>query len=315
MNYKEKYEMALERAKCLYSQHEVEWTDKDIEYIFPELKKSEDERLRKELINYFTEGREFLSLCSFGRDKILAWLEKQAEQKPIDKVEPKFHEGDWAVSNLYRNARQISEVHFDEYNSYYVVDGKSVNLEEYDRLHHLWTIADAKCGDVLVASDESLFIFARAKGDAAYYYFSLCKNGSQEISDGKYAWEVAKDCYPATKEQRDLLFKKIHEAGYMWDSDSKQLLSLKAEPNNEKKSAWSKEDEGNLTDTCVAIRKFYHGTNGAQELIDWLKSLKARCTWKPSDKQIRALRWVLNNIPYNTHKEEISGLLEQIQNI
>ena len=24
--------------------------------------------------------------------------------------------------------------------------------------------------------------------------------------------------YPATKEQRDLLFQKIHEAGYEWDS-------------------------------------------------------------------------------------------------
>lgn len=37
--------------------------------------------------------------------------------------------------------------------------------------------------------------------------------------------------------------------------------------------------------------------------------------WKPSDKQIMALRWVLNNIPYNIQKEEISGLLEQVQNL
>ena len=43
---------------------------------------------------------------------------KKIEQNPADKVEPKFHEGDWTVSKLDKKARQISEVHFDEYNSY-----------------------------------------------------------------------------------------------------------------------------------------------------------------------------------------------------
>ena len=49
--------------------------------------------------------------------------------------------------------------------------------------------------------------------------------------------------------------------------------------------------------------------------LDWLKSLKERNTWKPSYEQIIALRWVLNNIPYNKHKEEISGLLDQIKDL
>lgn len=43
--------------------------------IFPELKESEDEKIRKELINYFTKGMEYLSLCSFDKESILAWLE------------------------------------------------------------------------------------------------------------------------------------------------------------------------------------------------------------------------------------------------
>ena len=34
------------------------------------------------------------------------------------------------------------------------------------------------------------------------------------------------DYHPATKEQRDLLFKKMAEAGYMWDSYSKRLYKL-----------------------------------------------------------------------------------------
>ena len=46
---------------------------------------------------------------------------------------------------------------------------------------------------------------------------------------------------------------------------------------------------------------------------DWLKSLESK--WKPSDEQIMALRWVLNHIPYDSHKEEISGLLEQLKKL
>lgn len=58
----------------------------------------------------------------------------------------------------------------------------------------------------------------------------------------------------------------------------------------EKKSSWSEEDEDNLTDTCVAIRKFYHGTNGAQELIDWLKLFKDKYMWKPIEIQLARLK-------------------------
>lgn len=84
--------------------------------------------------------------------------------KELSKVKPKFHEGDWAVSNLDGKARQISEVHFDEYNSYYVVDGKSVNLEEYDRLHHLRTIQDV---NIIIYHGNELIDYAGADGWAS----------------------------------------------------------------------------------------------------------------------------------------------------
>lgn len=46
---------------------------------------------------------------------------------------------------------------------------------------------------------------------------------------------------------------------------------------------------------------------------DAIKKTEQKPAWKPSKEQIIALRWVLNNVPYNKHKEEISGLLEQIK--
>jgi hypothetical protein len=79
------YDKALERAQALYNdKNEIGYANAEsvLEEVFPLLKESEDERIRKEIINYFAKGKEYLSLCSIGKDDILAWLEKQGEQKP-----------------------------------------------------------------------------------------------------------------------------------------------------------------------------------------------------------------------------------------
>lgn len=39
------------------------------------------------------------------------------------------------------------------------------------------------------------------------------------------SWRVF-TAYPATKEQRDLLFRKMKEAGYQWDADKKELRKI-----------------------------------------------------------------------------------------
>ncbi len=41
------------------------------------------------------------------------------------------------------------------------------------------------------------------------------------------AWTSVKDVKPATKEQRNLLFAKMREAGYQWDADKKELRKIK----------------------------------------------------------------------------------------
>lgn len=51
---------------------------------------------------------------------------------------------------------------------------------------------------------------------------------------------------PATKEQRDLLFQEMHEAGYEWDSEKRKLKKI------EQVSNWSEENEGRLK-SCLNI--------------------------------------------------------------
>ena len=58
----------------------------------------------------------------------------------------------------------------------------------------------------------------------------------------------------------------------------------------EQKPAWSEEDEKKFVDACIML-DCYKGNNWwtAQYIKDWLKSLKDRYTWKPSDEQMADL--------------------------
>lgn len=95
MDYKEKYEQSLERLKGLI---EVTREDKcaimeeDIINIFPELKESEDERIRKELIFYLGDMPEDTELRNgiTNRD-VLAWLEKQSEMPTWSEEDEKLY--------------------------------------------------------------------------------------------------------------------------------------------------------------------------------------------------------------------------------
>lgn len=84
MDYKEKYEQALERARTIVENQNASSVWKDwLCNIFPELK-SEDERIREELIT-FVKGS-IQDEESEQRKAYLDWLEKQG-QKPAWSVE------------------------------------------------------------------------------------------------------------------------------------------------------------------------------------------------------------------------------------
>ena len=88
------YDKALERAK-VFKKHLLEINDEgyanEIDCIFPELVESEGEKMRKELIeNFKWYSVNSPETIKWGRDDnllvkdIIAWLEKQSEQKPVE---------------------------------------------------------------------------------------------------------------------------------------------------------------------------------------------------------------------------------------
>ena len=80
MDYKKKYEEALERAKKYYNRElYAECNGSLVEDIFPELKESEDERIRKAIIEFFQLQEDNTTYSFIPKKDILAWLEKQCK--------------------------------------------------------------------------------------------------------------------------------------------------------------------------------------------------------------------------------------------
>ena len=81
------YDKAVKAIDALCNGWDNAELRKELEKLFPELKESEDERIRKELINYFkkllieTSKKEFNDLINKDFKKYIVWLEKQAEKQ------------------------------------------------------------------------------------------------------------------------------------------------------------------------------------------------------------------------------------------
>lgn len=242
----QRYDEALEKAKKLYEKGTI---TESLNYVFPELAESEDEKIRKWLEEHIEAMPDnSIEFKDVKRIDVLHWLEKQGNQKPqgksaldaaneekvdnqncvkpSDKVEPKFHEGEWIV--LQDKCCKVN------YNGcgYELIDqmGLRTSLEygTVDENAHIWNIIkDAKDGDVL-ASYDIVFIFNKIHNKIHDVWInchcSTHKDGSfMEEDYDLMTIKYSKEVYPATKEQRDKLLKAMADAGYEWDAEKKEL--------------------------------------------------------------------------------------------
>lgn len=258
MNYEERYNKALERARKLHSEP-TGGTERIVcEQIFPELVESTDERIKREIIEHLRQDIELEQILSKERGSDwIAWLEKQdkktnpysgmsfeynghtwgmcardngidilldkqlfthleklSEQNLTDKVESKFKVGDWLQ---YRSAEPflVEEITEQGY-----INGNSCLPFEWENEIHLWTIEDAKDGDVLVDVYGNIGIFEKRYGVNWHTYCYLGFEGCFISRSGSHG----SICYPATKKEKDYLFQKMGESGYIWDDHAKMLI-------------------------------------------------------------------------------------------
>ena len=220
--------------------------------------------------NYSDDNSKMFSLNDI--DEI---FEKISEQKSDNKVEPMFKIGDWVVSEITGSVYQIKNCieSLSNHKYGYILTNGDYISSYVDKHYHLWSINDAKEGDVLVHND-CTFIFMRIEK-------GIVKGLCPELCDSILNFgepEYDNDYQPATKEQRDLLFQKMKEEGYEWDENKKELKKI------EQKSRWSEEDDAYKLFAISAVKDYYDGENPLHKnLVDWLKSLKDRV--QPQPKQ------------------------------
>lgn len=177
-------------------------------------------------------------------------LENQDEQKSSDKEVPKFQEGDWVVYDKY-NENDIDKIVKFDNDKVSFESGDWVYIKQLNEDFRLWTINDAKPGDVLAMSWreddnswEKIIIFKKYhnKGVKGLYnmpcvegYGNTFRNGkliiNEEVPYYSKTWTV--NLHPATKEQHELLFQKMHEAGYTFDFEKKEPKKLKFKVGDE----------------------------------------------------------------------------------
>lgn len=274
MDYEKLYNEALERAKyCLTTDmdNSGHWA---VKHIFPELKDSEDEKIKKGIIKFLIDvnngayTKSELEIASW-----IAWLEKQSKQKPIDKVEPKFHEDDWIV---YKNDICQIVKREEGCNKLVTTFGIEKELVNERNLSHarLWTIKDAKDGDVLayVTDEEDLWIMIYRSLYEPYeghvHYHALLVNDN--FSDKGTCCVCIDNLKPATKEQRDLLFCKMKEIGYEWDAEKKELKRIEqVDGFDAELNALLKKYEHLLKEEVAECLSFYLGVVQGEQKPKW----------------------------------------------
>jgi hypothetical protein len=256
----QRYDEAINRMKR-YVIDEYGCTRIRVTDVFPELKESEDERIIREITKFLVDFNNgwYERPGENTIDSWLAWLEKQGEQKsadtcdsstingkefpagekrdfgyfskPTDKVEPKFKVGDWIVNNKSKDVFFIKSIN----SGYCSLEDTKGNIYSpclpFESDFHLWTIKDAKPGDVLVVGDEDGEAVAICGNDDEYgnkilvFYYDV-ENGVLINTP------IAKECllHPCDKKQRAFLFQKMHEAGYEWDAEKKELKKIEQKP-------------------------------------------------------------------------------------
>ena len=277
MDYENKHQEEIIRATQLWECGDI--TRENLEYIFPELQESEDEKIRKDLIKWINEFPDTI-WRSHNKKDVIAWLEKQGEQKPADKVEPKFNTGEWLCENEPNNyARfiQILEVVNVQGKERYKISRDLHNDEDVvecrfiENNYHSFTIQDAKDGDVLAFDNDHIILVKESHNSTWGWRLSCwCHLLDGEFEVVEYHTKT-EGLHPTTKEQRDHLFAKIREACYVWDADKKKLRKIEEKPK------WSEEDEELLQHCCGAVAAAdYYTLEDKEEMENWLKSLKQR---------------------------------------
>jgi len=216
------YDIAVKKIEMLLGSGSS-CSREELEHVFPQLKESEYERVRKEILQELKESEDSIILSPFKRDRWIAWLESQGEKTETD-VQEVYGE------TLFKIATVLSQYE----------DKEGSPLE--------------KIREIMV-------------------------DGSLSAID---------------VEEKN---KKI-----------------------EQNSAWSEEDKENISMLIDLVESKEESMEVKIELSAWLKSLKTKYTWKPTNEQMHYLNWIANvklgdSVVEQEVSKRLNGLYEDLKKL
>jgi co-chaperonin GroES (HSP10) len=150
------------------------------------------------------------------------------ETKELEElIQPNFKVGDWITDGVSK-----CQIYFIDDTQYWYSENCILgSIESVDKQYHLWTINDAKDGDVLFHSDSAsngIFIFKEIlQLGTLQKVICYCDYDSEDGfclgENHTCCWADSKILRPATEERRNRLFQKMREAGYRWNPETKVL--------------------------------------------------------------------------------------------
>lgn len=187
-----------------------------------------------------SEGRESCHSYTFNGEA-LASNSSGSNLVIVEEVEyPKFKEGDWLVAYNEDLPRLITAVTFDGY-ELEDVNGHKVSIchRTIENLCILWTLKDAKPGDVLISEDDKHpFIFKKFLGYAPSAYCGIDTTDSIYINNEDLPW-TRDTVRPATYKEKQQFFNRLEAEGYKWNAESLTLTKIQKKWRDNEKNTIS----------------------------------------------------------------------------
>lgn len=321
MDYEKLYKEALERAKAKLEEAKVfDYDDEQTAHvirqtvydIFTELAESEDEKIRKDIIEYIRHSAHNIPAEKFN--SWIAWLEKQGEQKH---VEMKTAEESLGVSSKEYN-KIVDECVYGEQKP---VEYHCTGISSKDAEGILGEIIDNK--QEPVDADYNPFDdFRKSDGEVNPSEFEARLNQllkefeslpKEELSsslsfylnvvqnDGTFKEQKPVEWSEEDEEHKEFILKCLsvlkeehwhHIGSSKIDGGMSWLKSLKDRCLPQPKQEWSKEDEEMLKECDIAITMSEgHTIEEKENLSNWLKSLRLQkqCGYKPYKEVIESI--------------------------
>jgi len=201
-----------------------------------------DKCLNEAAKHFFSKGEDKYSAADLFYAGVRcgkSWLEKQYEQKSFNyeniniqqkdfapKQESKFKVGDWISHDMANFVFQVVSLGSCGY--------EVINRENYTKVisfdneenYHLWTIKDAKDGDILATKDGRPFIFKDfSDKDHPNAPTTYCGINSLNcfVVGLDHFWWTDEEVYPANQKQCCFLYQKMKESNYVFDFKTKIL--------------------------------------------------------------------------------------------